>query len=233
MENNYHVIDEDLEDLDYDKALIYDKRNFFRIYLAFLVDSQIIFTTFFTQNYLDLFVIKLSFLIYTLEISIFLNSLFYTDEYISDAYYNNGILDFISGLPKSIYSSIVSLLIINLLKMLTDNKDELKHLITEKRNNKNYTNIINIKLTKLKHKLIVYFILVFIIGLFLSYYVTSFCAVYRFSQKYLFYGFVESVFLDIIFSIISCIFIALIRYISIKSKLKCLFIMSNIIKMFL
>ena len=84
---NLFLNDEDFEDIDFEKAIIYDKRNFFKMYFAFLVDSQTILQTFCTNNYLNLFIIKLSFFIYTLQISFFLNSLFYTDEYISNAYY--------------------------------------------------------------------------------------------------------------------------------------------------
>ena len=43
---------------------------------------------------------------------------FYTDEYISDAYHNDGVLDFFSGLPKCIYSFIATLITTNLLRML-------------------------------------------------------------------------------------------------------------------
>ena len=87
--------------MDYEYAVIYDKRSYLRIYWSFLVDTQIILGTFCTENYLQLFVIKLSFLICTFQISFFLNALFYTDEYISDAYHNDGVLDFFSGLPKT------------------------------------------------------------------------------------------------------------------------------------
>ena len=63
------------------------------------------------------------------EISFFLNALFYTDEYISDAYHNKGVLDFVSGLPKAIYSFLATLLLTNLLKMLSNSKSELMKLI--------------------------------------------------------------------------------------------------------
>ena len=124
---------EDLENINYEKAIIHDKRNYCRIFFSFLVDSQIILGTFCTDNYLYLFIIKLSFFVYTIQISFFLNSLFYTDEYISDAYYNNGVLNFISGLPKSIYSSIVSLITTNLLRILSNNKNELKAINYKKK----------------------------------------------------------------------------------------------------
>ena len=81
-ENNLYYTDEDIQDMDYEEAIIYDKRSYLRMYWAFLVDTQIILGTFCTENYLNLFVIKLSFFVCTFQISFFLNALFYTDEYI-------------------------------------------------------------------------------------------------------------------------------------------------------
>ena len=68
--------EEELQDIDYELAIIYDKRPYFRMYWAFLVDTQIILGTFCTENYLNLLVIKLSFFIFTFQISFFLNAFF-------------------------------------------------------------------------------------------------------------------------------------------------------------
>ena len=57
--------------MEYEQAIIYDKRSYFKIYWAYLVDTQIILGTFCTENYLNLFVIKLSFFIFTFQISFF------------------------------------------------------------------------------------------------------------------------------------------------------------------
>ena len=114
----------------------------------------------------------MSFLIYTFQISFFLNALFYTDEYISNAYHNNGVLEFISGLPKSIYSLIATMIITNLLNVLSNSKSELNQVIRKLSHNINYRIIINNKLRKLRNKLIVYFIIIFTIGLF-------FCIMFR------------------------------------------------------
>ena len=64
--------DEELQDMEFNEAINQDKRSLFRIYWSYLVDSQIILGTFFTENYLDLFIIKLSFLMFTFQISFFL-----------------------------------------------------------------------------------------------------------------------------------------------------------------
>ena len=219
--------------MDYEYAIIYDKRPYLRIYWAFLVDNQIILGTFCTENYLHLFIIKLSFFVFTFQISFFLNAFFYTDEYISDAYHNNGVLDFISGLPKTIYSFVATLIITNLLRMLSNSKEELKRIIRKKNQNKEYVYLIDNKLRKLKHKLYTYFSLVFLLGLFFLYYVTSFCSIYHYSQKYWFIGCLESFLMDFLKAIIICIFLAFFRYLSIKKHIKCFYILANIISNFL
>ena len=178
-------------------------------------------------------IIKLSFLVFTFQISFFLNALFYTDEYISDAYHNDGVLDFLSGLPKSIYSFFAMFIITNLLRMLSSSKNELMRVIRTNRRYQNYKNIIDIKLTKLRKKLIIYFILVYLLDSFFLYFVTVFCAVYKYSQKYWFIGCLESFGIDSLVALITCLFLALLRYISIKTHIKCFYIFANIINIFI
>ena len=162
-----------------------------------------------------------------------MNALFYTDEYISDAYHNEGVLDFFTGLPKAIYSFIATLIISNLLRMLSTSKSELIKIIREKKNEKDYIKLINQKLKKLRIKLIIYFILVFLLGLCFFYYVAAFCAVYRNSQKYWFIGCITSFALDSLTAIIICLILAAFRYIAIIKKIKCLYIFGNIIHIFI
>ena len=225
--------DEDLQEMNYQEAIIEERRSFFRIYWCFLVDSQTILGTFFTENYLDLLIIKLSFLVCNFQISFFLNALFYTDEYISEAYYNAGILDFFTGLPKAIYSFVATLITTNLLRMLSTSKSELLQIIREKKNKKDYLKQIKKKLKKLRCKLIFYYFFLFSLGLLFFYYVAAFCAVYRNSQKYWFIGCFESFIMDLLGAIIICLLLTLFRFIAIRQKVKCLYVFGNIINTFL
>jgi len=147
------IKDDELQDMDYEEAVEQDKRGYLRMFWSFLVDSQIILSTFFTENSLHLFIIKLSFFVCSFQISFFLNALFYSDDYISDAYHNDGVLDFVSGLPKSIYSFVATLITTNLLIMLSNSKSELMKIIREKSKDNNYLALINAKLKKLRNKL--------------------------------------------------------------------------------
>ena len=210
---NMAYTDEELQDMEFEEALHNDNRSFFRIYWSFLIEEHIIINNFFSDSYLDLRVIKVSFLFFSLIISFFLNSFFYTDNYISESYHNNGVLDFVSSLPKAIYSFFVTIIISNLLKMLSNNKKNLKAIIKEKLTKMEYLKRMESALKKLKVKLIIYFICLLTLGIFILYYITAFCAVYQNSQKYWIFGCLESFFLDIVTPFIVCIFLSIFRYI--------------------
>ena len=117
--------------------------------------------------------------------------------------------------------------------MLSNSKSELKKIIREKRNNSNYIFLIDMKLGKLRKKLIVYFIILFTLGLLFIYYVTAFCSVYRNSQKYWFMGCLQSFGMDSAVAIIICFILAFFRYIAIYKRMKCLFCLGNFISTFL
>ena len=205
--------------MKYEEALATDKRNIFQMYLAFLFQNHIIFNTFFAEIYLELRNIKIGFFIFGLEISFFLNAIFYTDKYISDTYHNNGVLNFFSSLPKAIYSFIVTTILSLLLKMLSNSKKQLIKIIEEKDKNPNYIKDVESELNKLHKKLYIYFILVFILGIAFTYYCSAFCAVYINSQTFWLIGCLESFALDLLIPFIICLALAGIRYISINEKL--------------
>ena len=204
--------DEELQEMEFSEALYNDNRPFTRMYWSYLKEEHIIFNNIFLGSYLDLRVIKLSFLFFSIMISFFLNSFFYTDGYISEAYHNDGVLDFVSSLPKAIYSFFVTIIISNLLRMLSNNRKNLKEIIKEKLNKMEYLKRMESALKHLRIKLIIYFIILFILGIFFLYYITAFCAVYQNSQNYWIYGCLESLFLDVISPFIICIFLTCFRY---------------------
>ena len=162
----YFSKSEEYEDMEYDEAIKKDKRNFYQIYKSFIFEKHIILNTFFTEVYLELRAIKISFLFFGYSISFILNAIFYTDEYISDTYHNNGVLDFASSLPKSIYSFIVTIILSSLLKMLSNSKKQLTNIINNKKDEQEYYKALEKEFNKLNKKLMAYFIIVFILGLF-------------------------------------------------------------------
>ena len=74
--NNLLKNDSDMQELNYEEAIIFDKRSFSKMYWNYLIDSQIILATFFINNNLDLFIIKLSFLVSNFQTNFFFECAF-------------------------------------------------------------------------------------------------------------------------------------------------------------
>ena len=138
-----------------------------------------------------------------------------------------------SGLPKSIYSFLATFVTTSLLGMLSNSKNELMNIIRNRTYKIDYLLQVNIKLKKLRNKLIIYYIFLFVLGIFFLYYVSAFCAVYRNSQKYWFIGCLESFLIDSMSSIIICIFLAIFRYVYLKKRLKYLYKLVKLINILL
>ena len=117
--------------------------------------------------------------------------------------------------------------------MLSNSKSELIDTIKERKNKKEYLEQVNSKLNKLRKKLIIYYTFLFFLGLFFLYYVSAFCAVYRYSQKYWLYGCFESFAIDSLVSITICVFLSLFRYIAVHKRIRYLYILVKIINSFL
>ena len=99
-------------------------------------------------------------------------------------YINNGSFDIEYKLPKIIYSSLISMAINTLLKMLAlSNNSIIEFKQIKKRKG------VNERVDKLNYKLnikfVLYFIISFIFLLFFWYYLSIFCAIYRNTQYHL------------------------------------------------
>ena len=152
--------------------------------------------------------------------------MFYSDKYISLVFGNEGKLNFFSSLPKAIYSLLITILISSLLKLLLNNREKIIRLISNK-DRTEFFSIMNKALKDIKNKLIAYYIIEFSISLFCLYYCSAFCAVYQNSKIFWFYGCLETILFDFIFSVIICFFITTFRYEKKKKRIKCFYIMAK------
>ena len=211
----------------YEEA-IKNETKFSEIYLLFLIENNFILQTIISDSFINLFSIKINYLCFRLILIFALNALFYTDNNITQIFENKGKLNFINSLPKSIYSILITILFCIILKYLLNNKKEIYKLINNK-DKKGYNILMSKILKTIKIKLIIYFSIQFSFSLFFLYYSSAFCAVYQNSQIFWFYGFLESILFDIIFSCVFCFLVALCRFIGVKKRIKCLYQIAQII----
>ena len=218
---------------EYEDALKYDKRTFLIMYWDCIKLNQIIINTFFYEIFLEIRIIKIIFMILTFGIEFFLNAIFYTDKYVSEIYLNNGVLDFVYSLPKSIYSFLMCIFVNIFLEKLSNSKNELVKIIKSQTNKEKYQIICNNLINSFKKKLIGFFILFFSLFILFLYYVTCFCSVYHYNQIFWLYGSLQSIGMGMILPFFTSFIKTLIRFFSLKYKKKLVYKISNILNLFL
>ena len=230
-----------LDNYNYESAIKYDNRDFWRIFYIILLSKENILNTFCFKSPLEIKSLKYSLFIFSYLSDFALNALFYFNQNISDKYHYKGEnlywFSLLNNLIISIFSTLVSYLLVRILGVLTNSKDSIETLFRNQeellRENKKYKVDKNTKLLIinelgeifkiLKIKIICYIFIESSILLFFFYYITAFCEVYKSTQI----SWVSDSLLSFILSIPVEFFISFFHSIvyvtSIKFKLKILY----------
>ena len=184
-EIDYEMNDDELNSLEYEKALKYDKRTFFQYYWSLLKKEQLILFTFLPTNDYNLVSLKLALFVVSLSLEITINGFFFTDETMHQIHQNEGEFDLLYQIPQILYSTIISDIINYVLQKLALSEDSLltlKKIKNFDKAKKQYESIYRC----LKIKFVVFIIISFLLIFFCWYYISSFCAVYVNTQSILF-----------------------------------------------
>ncbi len=232
IDKEYSLTNHELNLLKYEEALEFDKRGFCNIYWGYLKEEQILLNIFILEDFLHLRIIKIYIFFFSFTLELFLNSLFYTDSYISDLYLREGIYDILNDLPKSIISSVIGLILMFILNILSNSQKSFEKIINNDLYYKSfdlYMDKINITLKQLKIKLFFFFVINFILMIGFWYYVSSFCAVYFNTQKFVVISTIESILISMLVPFPFCLLMTILRLISLRFKCKCLYVFNNYI----
>ena len=217
--NKKEIYDDlDLNNLNYEEAIKFDKRTFIQIYLSKLKNNHLILFTFFSCNDHNLINIKISRFLFLICTNLAMNVVFFFDSSMHKIYLDYGKYNFIQQIPQIIYSSLISLIIGILISILihTDiNIYEIRQL--KKFSSKKVNKILKL----IKIKLIIYFIISFILFLFYWYFVSAFCGVYTNTQIIFIKDSSTSFCLGLLYPFLIQLFFTLIRLYSLRGKSKC------------
>ena len=173
--------DQELNNLEYEIAVLIDKRTYFQYYWALLKKKQLLIFTFYPAQDYNLFTIKMSLLLFSFSLYLTINGFFFSDETMHKIHEDNGAFNLLLQIPQILYSTIISAMINIILKMLSLSEN---NIITLKQA-VDYKNMENLR-KKIKKclmiKFIIFFFLNFIFLLFFWYFVSCFCAVYKNTQ---------------------------------------------------
>ena len=170
--------------LSYKTAKKHDKRNYIQYYISLLKTKHILIFSFCNYQDYNSRIIKIYIFFFTIKIEYTISAMFYTDKTMHQIYEKNGKFDIIYQIPQMIYSCLLSLLLTNLISNLGLYEDNILAL----------KNCKYIKLSKklkketkcIKTKIILFFIVTYMLLLCFWIYVGCFCAVYKNTQIHLF-----------------------------------------------
>ena len=173
--------DEELNNLEYEKAKIIDKRNFSQYYLSLLKKKHILLFSFIPMNDYNLMYIKLCLFLYIFSLNFAVNALFFTDLTMHKIYQDKGIFNLLYQIPKILYSTIISAVLNILIKLFALSEKNILMLKQSKTKEElNQKSQQTLSCLKLKFNLFYIFGTIFLIIFW--YYVSIFCAVYKNTQ---------------------------------------------------
>ena len=182
--NDINILnDQELNSLEYQKAIDLDKRTYFQYYLSLIKKKQLILFTFIPSNDYNLITIKIALFLFSFSLYFTINGFFFTDETMHNIYVNNGNFDIIFQLPQILYSTIITSFINVILKSLSLSENSILKIKNE--NEKEYINKSKEIERCLKIKFILFFIFSFLFMSFFWYFISCFCAVYKNTQSIL------------------------------------------------
>ena len=173
-----------MNSLNYELALIIDKRTYLQYYWSLLKQKHLILFTFWPANDFNLLSLKIALFILSFSLYFTINGFFFNDESMHKVYKDNGAFDIIYQIPQILYSTLVSSVINMLLKKLSLSQKNILDIKQEKDTQIAMKKSKRIKLC-IQIKFIIFFILSFLFLLFFWYFISCFCGVYKNTQKIL------------------------------------------------
>ena len=227
--SNYN--DEELNKLEYEEALIIDKRGFLQYYCSLIKKNNLVIFTFFQKTDYNLPVVKYSLFLISLSLYFIINAFFFVNSAIHKIYENKGMVKFFLEIPKIIYSSIVSILcnlIINSLALSEKSLLKLKKIKDKYKRDSSSAYLY----VFLRRKITIYFVIGFAFLIFFWYFISAFCAVYKNTQVIYLKNCSISFCISMLYPFLICLLPGLFRIPSLKSgRDKILYRIGNILSL--
>ena len=221
--NVQEYLSTEIDEMDFDDAIKKDKRKFAEFLLDNLKLKQFTLNTFNTKEPLKPSTIKIMLYILDIDLYLFINGLFFNEEYVSEIFKIEEEDNFFTFIPRSIdrlfYSTIIGFIVGFFIDCFFVDEKKIKGIFKREKNN---LVSLKIEISKVIKNIIIRFTLFislsFLIIFFTLYYTICFINVY----PHLMNEWIKSSFLLFIImqllSILICLFVSIIRFISFRCK---------------
>ena len=155
----------ELNYLQYQEALLIDKRNYFQYYGSLIRKRHPIIFTFVPIDNYNLISLKISLFLLSLSSFFVINAFFFSDKTMHKIYVDNGYSNILVHLPEIIYSSFISAAIDTILKLLCLSENKILSLKEIKKIKETQKRIKDAK-AYLRIKFIFFFLVSFLLNIF-------------------------------------------------------------------
>ena len=225
--------DTEINLLLYNEAFIVDKRTFCQYYTSLIKTKHIIvFYLYYGKDY-NSRVIKIFLFFFTFTVNYTVNALFFKDDTMHKIYEDGGKFNLLYQIPQILYSSIISSLLIIIVKMLALSEKNVLKIKSAKPNE--LKKIYKSESNSISCKFISFFITSFLLLFVFWYYVGCFCAVYKNTQTHLLTDTLISFSASLFYPLALYLLPAMCRIPSLRNKEKsgeCLYKVSQMIQFF-
>ena len=222
--------DYEINTIPFKEAVENDKRTFSQYYISLIKIKHILIFTFNQKKDYNSKAIKLCLFLIHFVLFILINVLFFNDSLMHKIYEKKGKYLLSETLPRIIYSTIISSIIIIALKKVLLSQQNILDIKHEK-NKHNLNARVLIALKRIKIKLICFFVFGLLFLIFFWYYISCFCAVYMNTQIYLIKNSLISFSISLIYPFIYCLLPGILRVASLKGPGECLYKISLTIEL--
>ena len=232
VKNKIKYIDEEINELPYDLAILYDKRTYCKFYVSLIkTKHNLIFAL--SDNDYNSRIIKIDLFLIGFAVEYAVNALFYNDNTMHNIYQNKGQYDLKAQIPIIIYSYLISIVLnipLNILALSSGAIIAFKNIKSKINLLKKAKELIKI----LNVKFILYFIIIFLLLSFFWYYIAMFCVIYKNTQIHLLKDTIMSFGLSLLFPFGFYLLPGFFRIPSLSNpnnKRKCLYNFSKILQL--
>ena len=208
--------------MDYDDAIKKDNREFCTFFCEKFKSNQIILDTFYHYGPLKPITIKILLFILQIDLYLFVNGLFFNEEYVSqifhleeDTFYES----FQRFLGNCFYAALVGVIVNYIIEFFFIEEKKLKRLLEREKENLIILKYEIVKMTKdIKKRYLFFILLSFLITIFSWYHISCFNNIYPHMKKE---WIIFSLFIIIVMQILSaliCLLETILRFISFKCK---------------
>ena len=216
-DNDLVFNDYELNSMPYNKAIMYDNRSFFKYYISLISTKNAFIFSFCPMKDYNSTIIKVSLFFLFFAIYYFINALFFDEKTIHAIYIDQGLYNFIYLLPHICYSFVISHTLNTIIKYIFLSERNISKIKREKKISDLYDVSQNV-LKCLVIKYICFYIMSFIFLIFFWYYLSSFGAVYKNSQKHLIKNIFISFGFSLVYPFLINILASILRISSLKGK---------------